>query len=89
MKTNHASTDRSHRDGSQYALRRGAGCWNLTFQGRQSVFRHELGALYVACLLRELPREPIPGVALVLKARGSLGQPACSAEAISQQAMGL
>jgi hypothetical protein len=89
MNTNEASSNRSHPDGSQYALRRDGGYWQLTFEGRQSIFTHELGALYVAYLLGEPPREPIHGVALALKAREKLGQPANSAEALQQRVMGL
>ncbi len=89
MNTNHASTDRSHPEGGQYALRREAGFWEVTFQGRQAIFKHELGALYVAYLLLEPPREPMHGVALALNARVRLGQPAAPAEVLQQQAMGL
>jgi hypothetical protein len=70
MKTNLASTEENHSNAAQYALRRQAGLWGLTFEGRQAVFKHELGALYVACLLLEPPREPVHAVALALKARG-------------------
>jgi hypothetical protein len=48
MKSNQTNTGPGHSDGSQYALRREGGCWQLAFKGRQSVFTHELGALYVA-----------------------------------------
>jgi hypothetical protein len=57
-----------------YALRRGLGFWELTFAGRQAVFKHEQGALYVACLLLEPPPEPMHAVALALKARNMGGQ---------------
>ena len=63
------TTDHSQPAKHPYALRRDGGCWQLTFEGRQSIFTHELGALYVAYLLGEPPREPIHGVALALKAR--------------------
>src|ERR1035437_10044355 len=56
------------RDDHRYALRRGLGFWELTFEGQQAIFKHELGALYVACLLLDPPREPIHAVALALKA---------------------
>jgi hypothetical protein len=49
-----------------YALRRGLGFWALTFEGRQAIFKHELGALYVACLLLDSPPEPLHAVALAL-----------------------
>ena len=89
MSTNQTITDRSHLDGCQYALHRKASCWEVTFEGRQATFKHELGALYVAYLLLEPPREPIHGVALALKAREKLGQPAGPAEALEQRVMGL
>jgi hypothetical protein len=89
MKTNQAITHLSHPDGSQYALRREGGDWLLTFKGWQSMFRHELGALYVAYLLREPPREPVHGVALALHSREKLGQPAGPAEVMQQRVMGL
>ena len=49
-----------------YALRRGLGFWELTFEGRQAIFKHEQGALYVACLLLDPPPEPMHAVALAL-----------------------
>ena len=89
MKTNLASTGRSHPNGCQYALRSEADYWQLTFAGRQGVFKHELGALYVAYLLREPPREPMHAVALALNARAAVGQPATPAEVLQQRVMGL
>ena len=89
MNANHTHTNRIHPDGGQYALRRDGGRWQLTFAGRQSAFKHELGALYVAYLLSERPRQPIHGVALALKAREKLGQPASPVEALQQRVMGL
>jgi hypothetical protein len=89
MKTNQAITNRSHTDGCQYALRREANSWEVTFAGRQAIFKHELGALYVAYLLQEPPREPIHGVALALKARVKLGQTASPAEVLQERVIGL
>ena len=73
----------------EYALRREGGFWELAFEGRQSTFKHELGALYVAYLLLEPPKEPLHGVALALNARTMLGQPASPDEVLQQQAMRL
>jgi hypothetical protein len=73
MKTNKQTTDRNHRDGRQYALRRGLGFWELTFEGKQAIFKHEQGALYVACLLLDPPSEPIHALALALKAKEMSG----------------
>ena len=89
MNTSTSNTHHGHTNGSRYALCRGVGYWALAFEGRDAVFKHELGALYVAYLLREPPREPIHGVALALKTREKLGQPGSRAENIEQQEMGL
>ena len=48
MNTNLSFNQRIHLEEPLYALRRGADSWEATFEGRQSSFRHELGALYVA-----------------------------------------
>ncbi|HWT82694.1 MAG TPA: hypothetical protein VN648_28265, partial [Candidatus Methylomirabilis sp.] len=89
MTTDQANTTRIAPDGGQYALRRDGDRWQLTFAGRQSAFKHELGALYVAYLLLEPRRQPIHGVALALKAREKLGQPPSPVEALQQRVMGL
>src|SRR5512135_2269443 len=97
MKTNqqiadHATTDYGTtglRIEHQYALRRGLGFWQLTFDGRQAIFKHELGALYVACLLLYPPREPIHAVALALKARDTSGRAAGPDEFVQQRSLGL
>ena len=75
--------------GLEYALARGAGYWELTFEGRPAVFKHEQGALYVACLLLDPPPEPLHAVALALKARGLPGQGPGAAELIQQRSLGL
>jgi len=89
MKTNLAGTAHRHPQGSLYGLRREANRWELTFEGRAASFKHELGALYVACLLGEAPNEPIHGVALALRARVRLGQAASPAEVLWERMMGL
>jgi hypothetical protein len=95
MNTNPASTDYSTTGltttglRGEYALRREGGFWELAYEGRQSTFKHELGALYVAYLLLEPPKEPLHGVALALNARTMLGQPASPDEVLQQQAMRL
>ena len=63
--------------------------WHLTFEGRTAYFKHELGALYVAYLLLNPPREPLHAVALALKARENSSHPAAPDEAHEQQSMGL
>ena len=47
MKTNQATTNRSHPERTQYTLRREADTWEVIFKGRKANFKHELGALYV------------------------------------------
>jgi hypothetical protein len=89
MRTRQLTIDHRQQSERQYALRRGLGFWELTFEGQQAVFKHELGALYVACLLLEPPREPIHAVALALKAREMSGEPAGSGEVVQQRSMGL
>ena len=87
MKTSQQTTD--HNSQTRYALCRGLGFWELTFEGRQAIFKHELGALYVACLLLDPPSEPIHAVALALKAREMGGQAPGPAEVIQQRSLGL
>jgi hypothetical protein len=89
MQTRQQTTVHRQQDVHQYALRRGLGFWELTFAGRQAVFKHELGALYVACLLLDSPREPIHAVALALKASDLTGQAAEPDEVVQQRSLGL
>ena len=88
MRTRQQTTDHGQRDQPQHALRREGRCWQLTFEGRQSIFRHELGVLYVAYLLGEPPREPIHGVALALRAR-ERGRSIEADEVLRERAIGL
>jgi hypothetical protein len=87
MKTRQQTTD--HNSQARYALCRGLGFWELTFEGQQAIFKHELGALYVACLLLDPPSEPIHAVALALKAREMGGQAPGPVEVIQQRSLGL
>ena len=64
------------------ALCRGLGFWELTFAGRHAIFKHEQGALYVACLLLHTAPEPIHALALALDARSISGQTPGAAEVI-------
>ncbi len=89
MKTNRKITDHNHRDKRQYALRRGLGFWEVTYEGPRAIFKHELGALYVACLLLDPPPEPIHAVALALKARDMSRQSPGPAKSFSSEAWGL
>ena len=73
----------------RYVLRRELGYWNLTFEGREAIFKHERGALYVASLLLDPPREPIHAVALALKARNIAGYAPGTAEIVQERNLGL
>ena len=77
------------RDEHRYALRRGLGFWELIFESRRAVFKHEQGTLYVACLLLDPPSEPIHAMALALKARKINGQAPGEAELIQERNLGL
>ena len=77
------------REGKKYALGRGLGFWELTFAGQQAIFKHEQGALYVACLLLDPPPEPIHAVALTLKAGKINGESPGEAEFIQERNLGL
>jgi hypothetical protein len=72
-----------------YALSRGAGFWELTFDGWQASFKHEAGALYVAYLLLHPRPEPIHALALALDARTISSQAPGVAEVILQRYLGL
>jgi hypothetical protein len=89
MKTNQANTHLSHPNECRYALRRGVDYWALMFEGRETIFKHELGALYVAYLLLNPPKKPLHAVALALKAREAAGKPAGPDEVLGEQNMGL
>ncbi len=51
----------------QYALRKGLGFWELTFNGQHAVFKHEQGAYYVAYLLLHPPEQPIHALDLATR----------------------
>ena len=87
MNTNQLDPDCRRPDGGPYALHREGGHWQLTFEGQQTLFKHELGALYVAYLLLHPPRGPLHAVALALKAREACGQPEAADELEQQRRM--
>ncbi len=89
MTTRPLTADDRERDEAQYALRRGRGFWEVTFEGRHATFRHEQGALYVAWLLLHPPRKPIHALVLALKARALSGQTPGAADAVQQRYLGL
>jgi hypothetical protein len=57
------------RNSPLYALRKGLGMWELTFNGQNAILKHEQGLAYVAHLLLNPPSEPIHGLALALSVR--------------------
>src|ERR1017187_756251 len=89
MKTIKETTSSTSRAERPYALSRGEEYWALVFEGRETVFKHELGALYVAYLLLNPPKEPLHAVALALKARERAGQGAGPDELAEERSMGL
>ena len=89
MKTIKETTSSTSRAERHYALGRGLGYWELTFEDRQAIFKHEAGAVYVACLLLHPPPEPIHALALALDARTISDQAPGTAEVIQQRYLGL
>ena len=89
MKSSNQPNDRQPGLERRYALRRGVQYWALVFAGRETVFKHELGALYVACLLLHPLKEPLHAVALALKARDMAGKPVGLDEVVEERSMGL
>ena len=89
MNARQLTTDHRQQDERRYALRRGVDYWALVFEGRETVFKHELGALYVAYLLLNAPKESLHAVALALKAREMAGKPAGPQDVLEERSMGL
>jgi hypothetical protein len=75
--------------GGQYALRRGLGTWEVTFEGRRDSFRDEQGAEYVVWLLLHPPPAPMHALALVLEARHTARRAPGAAGVIQQRNLGL
>src|ERR1035441_590345 len=72
----------------RYALRRGLGTWEVTFEGRRDSFSDEQGAEYVVWLLLHPPPQPIHAVALALEARHAPGYTPGAADVIQQRNLG-
>jgi hypothetical protein len=89
MKTSHQSIERNQPEDPTFALCRQGPLWAVTFQGRQARFKHERGALYVACLLLNPPPEPLHAVALALKAREMPGPPRSPDQVCAEHEMGV
>jgi hypothetical protein len=88
MKTLRQTTRSSQPAQPRYALRRGLGFWELWFEGLPAIFKHELGAIYVVCLLQEPPEAPLHGVELMVKARRKAGEAVDEGELIQQRNLG-
>src|SRR5438105_9449815 len=73
----------------RFALRKDLGFWQLTFKGRQAVFKHEQGAFYVAYLLLQPPQEPIHGLALAIKVRSIYDKSFAVPDIIQQRSLRL
>lgn len=89
MRTRQKTNRYNPPDGREYALRRGFGVWEVTFETRAAIFKHEQGALYVACLLLDPPPEPLHAVALALKAKHMGGHADGDFVVIQQRNLGL
>ena len=89
MRTIIETTDRNLRDEPPYALARGLGFWEVTFEGRHATFKNEEGAPYVAGLLLHPPRKPIHAVAVALEARTLSGRTPGATEFFRQRYLGL
>jgi len=73
---NHSGTARSSQlpAGSDYALRKGMGVWELTFGGQTAMLKHSKGILYVHYLLYHSVHNPIQAVDLVSRIGGLHGE---------------
>jgi hypothetical protein len=58
----------------RYALRKGLGMWQVTYDGEEAVIKHEQGMYYVAYLMLNPPAEPIHGLALYLRTNAMFGK---------------
>ena len=87
MRAGRQDAELEGRDG-RYALRRGLGTWEVTFEGRRDSFSEEQGAEYVVWLLLHPPPEPIHAVALALAARHAPGYTPGAADVIQQRNLG-
>jgi hypothetical protein len=89
MTTRPLTIDGRQRENPQYALCRGRSFWEVTFEGREAIFRHEQGALYAAWLLLHPLRKPIHALALALEARAFSGPTPGASDAVQQRYLGL
>jgi hypothetical protein len=83
-----AKTKREQQVG-RYALRRGLGTWEVTFEGQRDSFRDEQGAAYVVWLLLHPPPKPSLAVALSLEAGHFEGFTPGKADVIQQRNLGM
>jgi hypothetical protein len=88
VKTSRQNRECEHQ-GGRYALRRGLGTWEVTFEGRRDSFRDEQGAEYVVWLLLHPPPKPIHALALVLEARHTAHDSPGASGVIQQRNLGL
>ena len=58
---------------TRFALRKGLGVWELTFESKQALLKHEQGIFYVAYLLINPPKKPIHGMALAAEVTAAYG----------------
>jgi hypothetical protein len=72
-----------------YALRRGLGTWEVTFEGRRDSFADQQGAEYVVWLLTHPPLEPIHAVNLALEVNQAPGDTPWGTGGFQQRSLGL
>src|SRR2546430_1992075 len=67
MQSNPSTNPVSDTPSARYSLRQGLGLWQLTFEGRPALLKHEKGIYYVAYLLLPPPPHPIHGLNLAFR----------------------
>ena len=76
---------RSTTPGSRYSLRKGLGFWDLTFDGRHEILKHEQGLALVAYLLLNPPEEPIHALDLAVRVAPPSSKGACISEIVDPE----
>jgi hypothetical protein len=70
---------------ARYALRKGLGCWELTFDWQHEILRHEQGLALVAYLLLNPPEEPIHALDLAVRVAPVTSKGACISEIVDPE----
>jgi hypothetical protein len=72
--SNNPSIHQSINPASRYSLKKGLGCWDLTFDGQHQVLKHEQGLALVAHLLLNPPDQPIHALDLATRVSAATGK---------------